>query len=211
MSWIYLEFRIWFHWMPTYRVRVQGCPSARAQRVEGSIQIFVLGLGQFFPLFLGERRQALLGPHVIGVVSVIRRDLPFVDFPDPVDDLIEEPSVVADGDQRAFVGFQGLFEGVFGLHVQVVRGFVHQQQVVVFEQQLEQRNTSTFAAGQGLHGRLDLVTRELKSAERTTDVAVLQVRTERLDLLDGVEVEVEGRVVLVEVPDDDAWADFDFS
>ena len=71
-----------------------------------------------------------------------------MEFPNAVDDLVEEPAVVGDGDERTFVVDERFLEGGLGFHVQVVGRLVHQQEVVFLQQELEQRHTGSLAAGQ---------------------------------------------------------------
>ena len=65
-----------------------------------------------------EGRQALLGTHVIGVVAVIHGHDAALEFPNAVDDLVEESAVVGNGDGRNLVVNEHLLEGSFRFHVQ---------------------------------------------------------------------------------------------
>jgi hypothetical protein len=69
---------------------------------------------------LGQGRQALLGPNVIGVVPVVHRHHAVLQLPNAVDDPVEEPTVVGQGDQRAHVADQRFLKGRLGFYVQVV-------------------------------------------------------------------------------------------
>ena len=104
-----------------------------------------------------------------------------------------------DGDERARVVDEGLFEGGFGIHVQVVGRLVHQQEVVLLEQEFEQGHTRPLATGElGELGR-NLLVGKLEATQRCTDVTVLEIRAEFCDLLHRIEVEIKRRMVLVEV------------
>ena len=62
-------------------------------------------------LAFGQGRKALLGTDIIGVVPVIHGDHTVLQFPDAVDDLLEEPAVVGNGNERARVIDEGLLKG----------------------------------------------------------------------------------------------------
>jgi len=102
----------------------------------------VLNFGDFA---FGQGRKTLLGPNIIGVVAVIHGDHTVLEFPNAVDHLVEEPAVVGDGDERSGVVDERLLKGRFRIHVQVVGRLVHQQEVVLLEQQFEQGHTRPFA------------------------------------------------------------------
>ncbi len=83
----------------------------------------------------------------------------------------------------------------------MVGWLVHQQQVVFLEQEFEQGHTGSLPSRKlGEFGR-HLFAGELETTERRPDVAVLEIWTEFLNLFNGVEVEVKGGVVLVEITD----------
>jgi hypothetical protein len=52
---------------------------------------------------LGQGRQALLGPNVIGVVPVVNRHHAVLQLPNAVDDLIEELAVVKHNNKQAHI------------------------------------------------------------------------------------------------------------
>ena len=78
----------------------------------------------------GQDFRSLLGP-----------DLPYLRR-----QRVHQVAVVRDEQDGAGVGFEYLFEDFLRGDVEVVGGFVEQQQVGVFECQLGQRQTSAFAA-----------------------------------------------------------------
>ena len=99
----------------------------------------------------------MLCSNVIGLISVIDLDFTTLKFPDSIDDLIKEPSIVRYGDERSFVTNECLFKRFFGFHIQVVGRLIHQQEVVVFEKEFEQGNTSTLSTRELLEFGSNLV------------------------------------------------------
>ena len=87
-----------------------------------------------------------------------------VDLADPLGNVIQEVTVVRDGQDGTLVVVQEVLEPQDGLGVQVVRGLVEQQQVGSLEQQLAQGHATALAARehvdrhvgigqlQGIHG-----------------------------------------------------------
>ena len=90
--------------------------------------------------------------HVGGVTTLERVDHAVVDLPHRFADLVEEPTVVGDEQQRALAGrptvLQVLGEPVDRHHVQVVGGLVKRENVPVLEQQAGKVGAATLAAGQ---------------------------------------------------------------
>jgi hypothetical protein len=93
------------------------------------------------PLALG------LGEDVRGVAAVVGIDGAIVQLPRRVTDGVEEPPVVRDDDQRARRGGQVPGEPVDRLHVEVVRGLVEDEQVMLAEQQPRQVGAPALTAG----------------------------------------------------------------
>ena len=91
-----------------------------------------------------------------------------VDLADPLGNVIQEVTVVGDGQNGALVVVQEVLEPQDGLRVQVVRGLVEQQQIGSLEQQLAQSHATALAARehvdrhvgirqlQGVHGLAEL-------------------------------------------------------
>ncbi len=99
-------------------------------------------------LLLGERRLALaLGPRqdIGGVAAVVLVDGAALDVPDPVADLVEEPPVVGDDDDRGLQGVQVRGQPGDALDVEVVGRLVEQEEVGALG---EARGPSIGAAGQ---------------------------------------------------------------
>ena len=97
------------------------------------------------------------GQHVCGVAAVVAVHLTVGDLPGPVADLIEEPPVVRDHDERCLVlACQVAGQPPDRLDVQVVRRLVEQQEVVRAAQQRRERDPAAFAAGQALCRRVEV-------------------------------------------------------
>ena len=90
--------------------------------------------------------------HVGGVTTLERVDHAVVDLPHRFADLVEEPTVVGDEQQRALAGrptvLQMFGEPVDGHHVQMVRGLVKRENVPVLEQQAGKVGAAALTAGQ---------------------------------------------------------------
>ena len=112
------------------------------------VGVDLLGFG-FKPGFL------LLQPA--GVVALPGNAVTAVEFENPLGGIVEEVTIVGDGDHRAGEADQELFQPFDRLGVEVVGRFVEQQHVGLFEQQLGQGDAALFAAGQvadhGVPGR----------------------------------------------------------
>ena len=88
----------------------------------------------------------LLQPRA--VVALERDAPPTVELEDPAGDVVEEVAVVGDGDDRAVVLLQKLFEPVDRFGVEMVGRLVEEQQVGPREQQPAEGDAATLAAGQ---------------------------------------------------------------
>ena len=105
-----------------------------------------------------------LGLQIRGVVALVGIEVTTVDLADPLGNVIQEVTVVRDGQDGTLVVVQEVLEPQDGLGVQVVRGLVEQQQVGSLEQQLAQGHATALAARehvdrhvgigqlQGIHG-----------------------------------------------------------
>lgn len=65
--------------------------------------------------------------------------------------LVDKSEVVADKHHTAVEVVNGVSEGVYGLHVQVIGRFVHQQQVRCLPRQPGEYNATTLAIRQLTH------------------------------------------------------------
>ena len=76
-----------------------------------------------------------------------------VEFEDPFGGVVEEVAVVGDGDHGAGEAHEELLQPFHRFGIQVVGGFVQQQHVGLFQQQLAQRHAALLTAGKVLdHG-----------------------------------------------------------
>ena len=74
-----------------------------------------------------------------------------VNLGDPAGDMIEEVTVVGDGDDRARVGREVLLQPEHALGVKVVRRLVQQQQVGRLDEELAQRHAAALTTGEDRH------------------------------------------------------------
>ena len=106
------------------------------------------------------------------------------DFNNLVGDLADEGAVVGDEAEGALIVAQGVGEDFAGSDVQVVGGFVHEQQVAGLEQQLGQGDPRLFAAGQHRDGFAHVVAGEEEAAQGGAQVLFRLGRGGLLQLLD---------------------------
>ena len=89
------------------------------------------------------------------VAALERRDLPVVDLPHVLADLVEEPAVVRDDEKGALVhgptALKVLGEPLDGLHVEVVRGLVHEDDVPGAHEQAREVAAPALAARELAH------------------------------------------------------------
>ena len=109
-----------------------------------------------------------LGLKIRGVVALVGIEVAAVDLADPLGNVIQEVTVVRDGQDGALVVVQEVLEPQDRLGVQVVRGLIEQQQIGGLEQQLAQGYATALAARkhvdrhigigqlQGVHGLAEL-------------------------------------------------------
>ena len=90
-----------------------------------------------------------------GVAALEGRDLAVVDLPHVLADLVEEPAVVRDDEKRALASWPAalevLGEPLNGLHVEVVRWLVHEDDVPGAHEQAREVAAATLAAGELAH------------------------------------------------------------
>ena len=94
---------------------------------------------------LVERFELFLLEEIIDAAEVLA-DLPSAKLVDFLHEAVEEVAVVAYHNDRAVEGEDGFLEHVLGAHVEVVRGFVEDEEVDGFEQQLDHGQARTLAA-----------------------------------------------------------------
>ena len=59
---------------------------------------------------------------------------------------IQKITVVTDADKRAVEVLEGSFEHILGLHIQVIRRLIENEQVAGFEQETNHRQTTAFSS-----------------------------------------------------------------
>ena len=104
------------------------------------------------------------------VVALEREATASIEFEDPLGHVVEEVAVVGDGDDRAVILLQEPLEPVDALGVEVVGGFVEQQQVGSTEKEATQSDASPLTAGQ--RGDIGVVGRTAQRVHRDLDVAL---------------------------------------
>ena len=87
----------------------------------------------FLLLFLRKARALLLQPG--GIIPLPGNAFAAVEFQDPAGDVVQEITVVGDGDDRTLVMLQVGFQPLDALRVEVVGRFVEEQHVGLAEQQ----------------------------------------------------------------------------
>ena len=107
--------------------------------------------------------------------------LPPVHFDHAVDDAIEEVSVVGHQHQRHLAADQPVLDPVDHLGIEVIGGFVEQQQVRAAEQQLGQRHAATFTPRQVCAPRVRID--ETQPVDRRQHLVLDVVPAVRLELL----------------------------
>ncbi len=108
-------------------------------------------LDELLAALLGGAGLALalrLGQHERRVAALVGVDHAVVDLPRRLADLVEEPAVVGDDDERAGRGDEVAGQPGDGLDVEVVGGLVEHDQLVRAEQQRGQRAAATLATGE---------------------------------------------------------------
>ncbi len=111
--------------------------------------LLALHLGLFFLL---QALFLLLQPR--GIVALPRNAAPPVQFKNPARHVVQEVAVVGHGDDRAGEGLEEAFQPRHRLRVQVVGGFVQQQDVRALQQQAAQGHATALAAGDDRHRRV---------------------------------------------------------
>ena len=132
------------------------------------------------------------------------------EVPDAGAGFFDQVLVVGDEEDGAFVLLDGLVEGVDALEVEVVRGFVEDEDVGLLQHDLAEEQTGGFASGEcvGLLEAFFAVEEHL--AEDAADVFLGGLRVELVEPVAGRHAELDGAlVVLGEVADLDLVAPFD--
>ena len=115
------------------------------------------------------------------IIAFMRDALAAIQFQDPAGDIVQEIAVMGDQDDAALVFAQRRFQPFHRLRVQMVGGFVQQQDVGRVQQQLAQRHAAALAARQGFD--LGVAIGAAQRVHRLVDLAVQIPQALRLDLV----------------------------
>ena len=101
----------------------------------------------------------LLRPHLLegGVVAAVAVELGVFDMHRHLRDGVEEFAVVADDEQGAGIALEPAFQPDQGVQVQVVGGFIEQQQIARAHQRARQLQAHAPAAGEAVDGLVEFV------------------------------------------------------
>ena len=89
--------------------------------------------------------------QVVLVVAAVDVDGAAVHFHDGVADSVQKIAVVRDHEKRAAGALEGVFQVLDGVQVQMVRGFVHYEEIRVGSQQFGDSHAFDLAAGELAH------------------------------------------------------------
>ena len=132
---------------------------------------------------LVERLELFLFEEIVDAAEVLA-DLSSAKLVDFLHEAVKEVAVVAHHNDRAVEGEDGFLEHVLGAHVEVVRGFVEDEEVDGLEQQLDHGQARALAAREHFH----LLVRGFAAEHEGTEyVAYLQADVALGHAVDGVE------------------------
>ncbi len=165
-----------------------GGPRGRAAAQPGQLLAH-----EVLPLDLLGRGDALAlgaGEDVVGVAALVLVDVAALDVPHAGADLVEEPAVVRDAHEGRAALAQVLGEPGDALDVEVVGGLVEDDQVLLVDEQLGERDPASLAAGE----RADDGVQALREAG--------QVESAEQSGEHVADLGVPGPLVVGQVPDD---------
>ena len=132
------------------------------------------------------------------------------EVPDAGAGLFDEVLVVGDEEDGAFVLLDGLVEGVDALEVEVIGGFVEDEDVGLLQHDLAEEQAGGFASGEGVGLLEAFFAAEEHLAEDAADVFLGGLGIELVEPVAGGHAELDGAlVVLREVADLDLVAPLD--
>ena len=91
---------------------------------------------------------SLLFIHVEGVVAGIKFRMAVHNFNHPLGNLVNKVAVMGNGKHRALKGLDVVFQPFHAVKIQVVGGFVQQQNVCLFQQKPSKVHSGFFSAGE---------------------------------------------------------------
>jgi hypothetical protein len=134
--------------------------------------------------------------QVLAVVAGVIGERAETDLRDACHDGVEEEPVVRDEDYRVRIVGEILLEPVARVQIEVVRGFVEQQQARTAQEQLRQRDAHLPAAGERLGRLVQIVGAEPETAQHGRDLEIDAVALETAEGLLQLAVPREHRLVL---------------
>ena len=144
-------------------------------------------------LFLRKARALLLQPG--GIVALPGNAFAAVELEDPAGDIVQEITVVGDGDDRTLVLLEMRFQPLDALRVEMVRRLVQQQHVGLAEQQAAEGHPSAFASRKG--GDLRIHGRALEGVHRPFQLGIDLPAVAMLDLFGQLALALDQAVHLV--------------
>ena len=90
-------------------------------------------------------KTALLLLQPFGVIALPRYAVPSIEFEDPACNIVEEVAIVSDGNDGALVPCQVLFQPMDTLRIQMVGGFVEEENGWFLKKQPGQGDAATFS------------------------------------------------------------------
>ena len=131
------------------RALLLACRALADVRTHSSSRASVFCRAEAFFSSTSRRRLLLLEPR--RVVAFAGNAAAVVEFQNPLGRVVEEVAIVRHGDDRACVLVEMPLQPGDALGIEMVRRFVEQQQVGLFQQELAQRDAALFAAGECRH------------------------------------------------------------
>ena len=135
-----------------------------------------------------------------GVVAAVLFDAGAAEFPDAIDDAVQEVAVVADDEQGALPGLQRGFEPLDGFHVEVVGGLVEDEQVGLLQQEAGEKGASLLSAAEMREGQGQVILPEAKALQHLADASVVFIAADEFELVLGVAVLGEQRAASEDAP-----------
>ena len=162
----------------------------------------ILQLGRLFHIGIMLFLQALVRCFALGqvggVVAAVGGDGFAAQLPDTGTDRIQEVAVMADHQHCAAVGFQIGFQPVHRFQIQMVGGFVQNQNVRAFQQQAGQAQAGLLAAGKHPGLFLPGICREAHAVEHLFDLGIHIIGIHGIDhCVAGCDLIRNSRVVVV--------------
>lgn len=111
------------------------------------------------------------------VIAGVIDEAALLDFDDAFDDVIEEVAIVGDEEDRALEIFEEPFEPEAAIDIQVVGGFVQEEDVGLFEEELGEGEAALLPAAEAANGDVELGIGEAEAVKGCIDLVVDGVAT----------------------------------